>query len=182
MKVHSGIFLIVLFSGSVMAQEPAHSLKDLQSRSDVHVKDPVRITDINGNTFTGRIANLSANSLRLESKGTEREIAESMIREVKKRRFDRWWDGTIKGAAAGATFGVVAGTIVSHIDDCDPGECGTVLVVTAGCSGIGAGVGTLIDAAIRKYDIVFTAPAIRAIRVMPLVAKDKKGIHMFLSF
>jgi hypothetical protein len=183
--IASGLYLLALMSNPAWAQQqPAHSFEELQSQLKVKVDDVVYVTDQSGEGLKGRILGLSATSLRLAVNGTQRDLPETTIREIKKRRPDRWWDGALLGVGIGAAAGYGIGSSI-----CEGGDCGEGGLVNPGFAvfgaAIGAGAGTLTDFLIRRFDTVFAAPSTTSpitFRRSPALSKGRKGVEISVSF
>jgi len=150
----------------------------------VKVDDVVYLTDQSGERLKGTILGLSATSLRLAVNGTQRDLRETTVREIKKRRPDRWWDGALLGAVIGAAAGF---TIRSSI--CGGGDCGEGGLVNPGFgvfgAAIGAGAGALGDLLTKRYDTVFAnSPTAggRSLRLSPLLSRGTKGVQLSATF
>ena len=182
--IASWLYLLALMPNPAWAQqEPAHSFEELQSQLKVRVDDVVHVTDQNGETFKGRIVALSTTSLRLDVNGTQRDLSETTVREVKKRHPDRWGDGVLIGAGIGAGTGAAIAW-----SKCGGGDCGEGGLVKPGFAvfgtAIGAGVGALTDFSLRRFDTLFAARSTTSpigFRLSPVLSKGRKGIELSVS-
>ncbi len=184
MKRVIALVLACLLPLPAWAQQPARSFEELQSQLKVKVDDIVYVTGQSGERLKGRILGLSATSLRLAVNGTQRDLRETTIREIKKRRPDRWWDGALLGAVIGAAAGYWTGWSL-----CDGGDCGEGGLVNPGFAvfgaGIGAGAGALADLSIRRFDTLYANPSaasVRSLRLSPVVSKGTKGLQLSVTF
>jgi hypothetical protein len=158
------------------------SFADLQSI--LKTGDEVQITDSSGQTTRGRIAGVSTNSLGLTVDGRQRDLPEATVREVKRRRPDLWWNGTL----IGAVIGTVVGAVVKE-RNCGSTDCGEGGVVDPGFymfgAGIGAGAGALVDLSIRRFDTLFVSPSpasVRRFRLSPVLSRNTQGVHVSVTF
>ena len=123
-------------------------------------------------------------SLRLNVDGRLREVSEAEVREVGKRRPDRWWDGALIGAGIGAVVGAVVKAY-----NCGSTDCGEGGLVDPGFyllgAGIGAAAGALVDHSISRFDTVFVGPPAvsgRDFCLVPILSKDAQGLALSLRF
>ncbi len=174
------LFLAALLPALAWAQEPVHSLPELETR--VFLGDTVRVIDLNGQKIDGRLQRISADSLGLVVDGGLRELPEGNIREVRTRRPDKWWNGLLIGAGIGFGTGVwlSAGLCDGFISECTV-EGG--LILGLGLTGAGAGVGALVDRLISKYDTIYerSATSVR-FNLAPIFSKETQGIRFSVSF
>jgi hypothetical protein len=175
--------LFFLLAENMWAQEPVRSLADLPTRVQRGDKVKVRLRD--GTTVTGRFDNVSGSSLRLFPSGSAvREISGANVTEIRKQRPDSVWNGVLIGTAIGIGAGIVATS--ASCGGNDP-ECSAIasLAFIPTFGGGGAAIGALTDHFIHKYDSIYLGQAAldRArIRVSPLVAQNRRGLSISLSF
>jgi hypothetical protein len=109
---------------------------------------------------TGKVTELSAQSLVVDDGREQRELAATTIAFVERPR-DRIWNGALIGFAVGFSIGFV-GVLA---DSCDRGEwCpfgGPSFASAVGLltGGIGAGVGAVTDAVIPNRRVIFARNA-----------------------
>ena len=89
----SALLLSALLPTLSWAQQPVHSLPELETR--VFLGDTIRVIDINGQAIDGRLQGISADSLALVVNGGLRQLPEVNIREIRQRRPDKWWNGEV---------------------------------------------------------------------------------------
>jgi hypothetical protein len=111
--------------------------------------ETVQVTEAAGTTYKARIAELSEKLSVIMPTGARRDLTESEVREIRRRRGDAVWNGLLIGMGVGLAAGVAFGTG----EACESGQCVASSVLAF--SGIGAGAGTLIDLAIRKHETSF---------------------------
>ena len=164
------------------AQTPASSFEELRSQPKLRQGESIEITDDTGKKFKARLAEISVRSIGVIVDGVRRDLQESTVREIQHRRRDVWWNGMLMGLGAGAATGAF---ITSSACDNDP-ECAFYVgIVSVPLSaGIGAGVGSLIDFAIRKHETVFVraGAASRRLSISPILSKDRTGVRLAFSF
>src|SRR5262245_27330474 len=69
--------LIVLTPSLARAQEPAHTLQELQS--NLHANDNVRLMHVDGTIIQGKLESVSETALKLKVKGVVREYRAPQI-------------------------------------------------------------------------------------------------------
>lgn len=167
-----------------MAQEPAHTLQDLQSH--LQINDIVRIEEFGGNHVQGKVEGVSGTALRIRIKGVSHEFHEPELLLVRKRYDDSIRNGVITGAAIGGAAGAIIGAVVSDAfcDGCGNNQGGGALAFGALGAGIGAGSGALGDWLRKGYTTVFSMPQTTGIRVnvSPLLSKTTKGVSVAFRF
>lgn len=174
--------ILVFASSAALGQDAARSFDELRGR--LQIGDSVQVIDSGGKKLEGRIAGISALSLTLDAEKTHLELRENSVQAIRKRRHDPWWNGALIGGGIGAAAGWVAAR--GSCGSSDP-ECAAIAraaFVLPGL-GIGAVAGALIDSSVRKYDTVFASSASSSrarFRLSPLVAHDKKGLQLSVSF
>ena len=171
------IALILLNASLALAQDPAQSLSALQSR--IKVGDNLRVIDLSGKTTQGRFDGISGTSLRLTVSGNYREFPETSLAQVRVRRPDSVWNGTIAGAVSGAIGGAVIGGVF--------GDCGKDVnckaAIFAAGTGIGAGTGFLCDFLRVKHQTVFVRTVgPTTLHLSPILSKERKGAMVSMSF
>jgi hypothetical protein len=176
-----GVFgVMTLMPRAALAQPPARSFAELQSI--LKSGDDVQITDNSGTRTRGKVADVSMNSLGLTVDGRRRDLPEPTIREIKKRRPDSRWNGTLIGAAIGTAAGAFA-----KAHNCGATDCGEGGLVDPGFyfigAAAGAGAGALVDGAIRKFDTVFAAaPAAPRFSLSVVLSRNVKGFELSVAF
>ena len=78
------LLLVILTATSGWAQQPVHSVQELQSK--LKTDDQIKVIDRNGKTSTGRFISISGSSLTLMVGGARQEFSEATLREIKQRR------------------------------------------------------------------------------------------------
>ena len=189
---------IVLISLSVpltaRAQAVATSFEEL--RSLVRPGERIDVIDAKGRTTRGKLGALSTSSLEFFARDTapdgserfiaQKPLAESDIRQIVVRRRDPVWKGTLIGAAVvGGPWLLLCNpsTDWCYYNDGANLYRGLALITT----GIGAGIGALIDAAINpKTTVYYHAPNQTAsdsrVRVAPVVARGSAGLQLSVGF
>jgi hypothetical protein len=188
LQICTALLLVARVAG---AQTVATSFSDLQGL--LKSGDTIRVTEASGRTTKGKLGTLSPSTLELlvrktaldgsESFVPQSRLAEGDVRQILVERRDPPWRGTLIGlAAVGGPFALICSR------GCYYNEYGgenliriTALITT----GIAAGIGTLVDAAIVKKTMVYyKAPAQRssAAELSPLISRSGAGIQMSLRF
>ena len=176
--------LIVSTPALAMAQEPAHTLQDLQS--SLRVNDTVRVEEFGGNHLQGKVESVSGSALRIRTKGLSRDFRETQILSVRKQYDDSIRNGLLTGAAIGGAAGAIIGAVVSDAfcDGCGNFQAGGALAIGALGAGIGAGSGALGDWLTKGYRTVFSMPQTTGIRfnVSPVLSRTTKGMSVAFRF
>jgi uncharacterized protein YcfJ len=146
------LLLVTLMATFSWAQQPVHSVQELQSK--LNTDDELKVIDRNGKTSVGRLVSISGSSLTLIVRGARQEFSETTIREIKQRR-----PHGVRNVLLGAAIGGVAGGLTSAAahPGADAANSTTTSVGALIGSGIGAGVVALKHLFTRRYDTVFMA-------------------------
>jgi hypothetical protein len=160
------------------------SFEDLRA----HVKPgaTVKVTDTSGTETTGTVADVSPSSLALLVNGVRRELPETQVRQITRRRGSRLGRGALIGAAVGAgvgfgIVGVAGGCSSSGDAECQGIMFATILVTTAAGTAAGAGIGL----SIKKSETIFLAPVLpesARLTVSPIASKTRQGLALSISF
>ena len=187
MRDYSAAVLAVLFWCVIPGLSPA-SAQQVSSFEQLQLLvkpgDKIEVIGVDGIRTRGKIESLTPASLRLTTKGGNRDFAQKDALEIKQKRSDSLANGAWIGAlSAGGFLGV------SAIAFCSGGECdadarqiaGTILVYT----GLGVAIGVGIDAMFKHHQTIYKQPAQNALRnidVAPLLAGGRKGAVVRFSF
>jgi len=179
--------LLLGSSGAVDAQptvetEPApvaRSFDELRSRIESGVT--IFVTDAADREVSGKLSELSEESLNLLVDGKLQAFSQADVRIVKRRQPDSLWNGFLIGVAAGtvpAVYWLFA----------DPNECGGSICLDDLVIGVipGAAIGLAIDVAVQRKVVVYSSPSQSskrtALTVTPIVAQRRKGVGLTISF
>ena len=176
--------LIVFIPAVVRAQEPAHSLQDLQS--GLRIEDSVRVVGIDGNRIQGKVESVSGSALKVRVNGVSREFREPQILEIRRKYNDSIGNGLGWGAVIGGVSGAVLGAVISDAfcDGCGNRQ-GTGAVVFGSLGAvIGAGSGALGDSLRKSYATVYTMQRTTEKRFdfSPILTRDKKAVAVAFRF
>jgi hypothetical protein len=146
----------------------------------------VKVTDTSGTETTGTVADVSPSSLALLVNGVRRELPETQVRQITRRRGSRLGRGALIGAAVGAgvgfgIVGVAGGCSSSGDAECQGIMFATILVTTAAGTAAGAGIGL----SIKKSETIFLAPVLpesARLTVSPIASKTRQGLALSISF
>jgi hypothetical protein len=153
--------LVLLASRTAGAQIVATSLTELQDL--VRAGETIHVTDASGRRTKGRLGTLSPTALELlvpkraydgsESLVPQARLGETDIRQALVERRDPPWRGTLIGlAAVGGPWAVICSRGCTYNE---PGGENLIRVAALITSGIAAGIGTLVDAAMVKRTTVY---------------------------
>jgi hypothetical protein len=137
--------------------------------------------DTQGRETEGRIVRLSDTALTLRVAGADRDFPRSELRQVA-RRGDSVRNGATIGMGIFAAWGLV-GVLessggYSYIDEFGPGAAA---VMVGGVAGIGAGIGALVDYAIKGKTVVYRSKP-RNVTVSPVVLHGGGGVSVAVRF
>ena len=137
--------------------------------------------DTQGRETEGRLVRLSDTALTLRVEGADRDFARSELAQVA-RRGDSVSNGAKIGAGIFAAWGLVSVLQSSGgdnaIDVFGPGVAAGVVGVMAG---MGAGIGALVDYAIKGKTVVYrTKP--RSVTASPVVLHGGGGVRVAVRF
>jgi hypothetical protein len=171
----AGLNILLFAVPSAIAQSAAVSFVEISVRPG----DDVEVTSRSGETVRGRVAEISGTTLRMYgSRGTTDVV------EADTLRIDRLGDPIRQGLGIGAAVGggVGAAMVAGCGGYCDGGGKKAGVVLAA--AGIGAGIGALVDLAIRGRTRVFdAAPSSTVIlQLTPSVASGRRALHATLRF
>lgn len=163
-------------SGTALAQAPATTLEQLQSR--VAAGQTITVVDSSGQKIRGQISGLSASELKLDADGKQRTYTSETLAEVRTQHKDSLWNGTLIGAAAGSIFliGMVASDWCS-----DEASCGGSYAWGVAYMGMGAAAGAGIDA-LRKGQITVYRRSSSAVGVAPVLNPRAQGVLVSVKF
>jgi len=183
--VSMGLLSLLLFAPPLArAQEPAHTLQELQSRIDQG--DTVRLDGADSEQIEGTVLSVTSSALKLKVNGVSREFQEPQIREIKAKYSDPIGNGLKWGAIIGGVSGAVVGAIISDAfcDGCGNAHGSGALAFGLLGTGIGVGVGGLGDYLKKGYTPVFQAQKVagKGFGVSPLLSKKTKGVAVAFRF
>jgi hypothetical protein len=177
------LFLVLALPAVASAQGIANSLQEL--RLLVRPGDRITVTDTAGQRVSGRIAELSPTSLALLVEGRRRDLAEAEVVTITHRHADSLANGALIGLGVGAGFAAVGLALLAnddgYDDDLGVGEAAAVVAIYGG---IGAGIGTGIDALITRQRVIFErrgAPPV-TLGVAPQFGPRRAGARLTLGF
>jgi len=184
--------LLLVVPRDANGQIVATSFEEL--RTLVKSGDTIYVTDVNGRKTKARLGELTPSSLELlvrkaapdgrETFVQQSRLAERDIRQIQIERGDSVLNGTLIGLAVVGGPWLLAcnpATDWCYYNDGANLFRGIALIT----SGIAAGVGALIDAAIRERVLVYyQAPGQKTsgVHVSPFVSKSAAGLQVSLHF
>jgi hypothetical protein len=173
----------VFFGALVPFASPAHAQGIARTFEQLEVLvrpgDKVSVTDASGTEVTGRIVNLSTSAITLTLSGREqREWAEHEVTRIRQRRGDSLGNGAVLGLAIGG--GLSAAMVAAYWE---PGDnAGEAAVVIAIYAGIGAAIGTGVDAMIVRKTLIYQPRTTARLSVGPLVSQGRRGAAVSWRF
>jgi hypothetical protein len=158
---------------SAAGQPPADLLTALQQKTALG--DTLRVVMNDGTEQKGILTDVSATSLTLIVKGKREVMAEAATLRVVRENPDSLCNGARTGAIVSAAV-IAASLVASSREVTDPNTLAAVVIY----AGVGAAIGTGIDALIKDHTLVYERPAARraSISVAPLLAPRQAGVRM----
>jgi hypothetical protein len=147
--------------------------------------DHVTVTDVNGRDVSGKIKDLSASSLALTVDGQPREWRETEVATIRQRRGDSLANGAWIGLGIGAGLAAVGIAVAFSSEDYDGDvNFGEAVLVTAMYGGLGAAIGTGIDALITRRQVIFEtrSPSGIAFQFAPLLTPTRAVARVSIGF
>jgi hypothetical protein len=178
-----GTMLLALLTPAAAAAQPGSDAR----RAPVSQGDRVRVTDEGGRTITARVAAISDFGLTLQDGNDRTEIAYATIVKIDRPR-DRVWDGALAGFAIGAGIGLIGiAAEEGNNRSCQPSEwfCGASFgppasAVVLMLGGIGAGIGTGVDALIGGKKTLYERG--RQVYVAPVVGRARAAARVTVAW
>jgi hypothetical protein len=169
--------LLILVAPSAEAQELAGTFEQL--RVLVKAGDTLTVTDGAGQRVQGKLSNLSSSSLALIVSGTSREFQSGEVSTIEKRGSDSLKNGALTGFAIGGLIGAAGMIALAGTAD-NPAALVAVGALMYG--GIGAGIGTGIDALIEGRRVIYarSSSAGTTLTVAPMLSGRRKGVLVSL--
>lgn len=172
--------LIVLAAATAEAQELAGTFDQL--RVLVKPGDTLTVVDDSGRRVEGKVSSLSASVLSMTVAGTPRQFLDSEVNRIEKRGPDSLRNGALIGLAIGGGIGAAGMIALAVTAESHPGA----FVATAALmyAGIGAGIGTGIDALIEGRRVIYARSGSprSSLMVAPLLGRTRKGVRVSLRF
>lgn len=174
------------------AQVVATSFEEL--RPLVKSGDTIYVTEVNGRKTKGRLGELSQSSLELLIRKSgpdgrdvfepQSRLAERDIRQIQIERGDSVLNGTLIGlAVVGGPWLLVCNPATDWCYYNDGANLFRVIALIT--SGIGAGIGALVDAGIRERVLVYYQIPGRqseGVHLSPFVSKSAAGVRISMQF
>jgi hypothetical protein len=163
------------------AQGIAGSFQEL--RLLVGPGDTVTLVDPTGQKVSGKITDLSASSLAMMVDGRPREWRETDVVTITQRRGDSLGNGALIGLGVGAALAGIGSAVyaANTVGDTGGGEVAAVIAIYGG---IGAGIGTGVDALIAKPRLIFDrrAGAGVSLTIAPEIGRARAGARLSVAF
>lgn len=172
------VFLLAAaLPSSVRAQGIARTVDEL--RLLVKAGDTVRVTDASGREVSGKIVTLAPQSIELRVDDNPQLWNEADIASVSHRRPDSLANGAWWGLGIGAGLVSLAVAVVGVED----GEEGGAALAIGFYGAVGAGIGTGIDALIKKWRVIYQKPATTTgWHVEPIATPHAMGARLSVRF
>ena len=145
----------------------------------VPVGDVVYVSDNTGATIKGELAALTEDAVQVKVGAQVRSVAAAEVRRIVWQQPDSWLTGMLIGAGVGAVPGI-------YWLAADPNECSGICPEEYALIVIGAGVGGVVDLAIKTMVTVYSVEPRRGrtgrVILGPLVARDHMGVQVAVRF
>jgi hypothetical protein len=177
------IALLAISESRLQAQTPpAATFEELQTGLMVKQGDTIEVTENDGSKYKGKIAAFSGSAFTITGRGFKRDLTESRVSRITVRRPDKLWNGLLIGAVAGTAASLVAVATACGGNDSECSAIATAVFLPIFAGG-GAGIGAVIDSAIKKQDTVFVRPnASTGVRISPILDKQTVGVRLAFKF
>lgn len=177
--------VMIVLGGRPHAQELASDLNQL--RVLVKAGDSLTVTDTGGSRAQGRLVQLDASTIVLElSDKQRRQFDGPMVQTVERRGGDSLKNGALIGLISGGALGVWGGIQDAHYYEdafgagyTGPSAAREALGFGLLMGGLGAAVGTGIDALIRGRHVIYTRSK-TTVSVAPRLDRQHKGLVLTL--
>ena len=147
--------------------------------------DDVRVTLRGGRVWRVRVVELTSGTLSVLARGTQLDLGEDDVWLIRHRVNDSDKNGAWIGFAAGAAAGMwyLQGFCFSG-ESCSPQPGIGNFALTGGLFGmVGLWIGVGVDHLIREERVVWLRASSRSrVSVAPLLASDRRGVAVSLSF
>lgn len=174
---------ILLLPALVHGQEPVKSFDQLNTR--LKVGDTIIVTDPQGREHKGMVLQISPTALTLDSREGQKLTMSSDVQLVQDRPHDSLKNGALIGLACGVALGGVAAANCAE-EGCEFSPAATFAIAGGFYGGIGAAIGTGIDALIPgKKRVVYRASEGKSaaqLMLTPVVTSRTKGIALSVLF
>lgn len=174
--------VLLLAAATAEAQELAGTFDQL--RVLVKPGDALTVVDDSGQRVEGKVSSLSASALSLTVSGTTRQFLSTDVNTIEKRGPDPLKNGALIGLAIGGGIGTAGLLALAETADSNASAAAFVAVGLFMYGGIGAGIGTGIDALIEGRRVIYarSGSARSTLTVVPLLGRTRKGMRVSLRF
>jgi len=139
--------------------------------------DVVHVTEAGGRAFRWTLTEMSVDEL-LRDAGVAQDDVTTLVVE----RMDAPWNGALIGLAVAGTPWLL---VCAANDWCYYNEYGAenlLRVTAATTTAVGAGIGALIDLAIRQRTTLFRKGSTQSLLVSPNISRRSAGIRLYVTF
>jgi len=164
-------------------QEPVKSFDQLNTR--LKAGDTIWVTDSQGREIEGKLSRLSPASLQLTTDGDVEELPAERVGTIRVQPADRLRNGVLWGALVGFVGGALSCGVNPQ---CTGDEGGAGMAAGLGILGAaaGAGIGALIDAAVKGPKLtVYRASGTAGdahFSIAPVITPRAKGVAVSFAF
>jgi hypothetical protein len=162
--------MVAVLGGHANAQELASDLSQLR----VKPGDVLTVTDTSGERVQGRLTRFDNAELVIELQNKQqRQFDAHTVSIIEKR--DSKKNGALIGFAIGGILGGLTGAGLMESPDESVNNAAGAVVGGLMLGGIGAAIGTGIDAANKGQRVIYTKSKI-TVSVAPVMGRDRKGV------
>ncbi|HSL22969.1 MAG TPA: hypothetical protein VK886_15665 [Vicinamibacterales bacterium] len=167
-----------LLPATAHAQPVARSFEELRGR--LLLGETVNVIDREGQTTRGRLVQLTARDLIVETDTGDQTMEAREVVQVRARRSDSLLNGALIGAAAL----VVPGAITVAVDESGCRRADSCAGAVAIWLAMGASIGVGIDALVKGDVTVMKVPSggSRAIALAPVLGQRRRGVLCAIRF
>jgi hypothetical protein len=169
-RILATTLIVAVLGGRVDAQELSRDWSQLR----VNPGDVLTVTNTSGQRVQGRLTQLDNAGIVIELRDKQqRQFDAQTVSLIEKR--DSKKNGAIIGFVTGGILGGLAGAALMSTPDDSSASFGGAVVGGLIYGGIGAAIGTGIDALIKGRQAIY-AKSKATVSVAPVIGRDRKGI------
>jgi hypothetical protein len=168
------IAILLLIAAPAQGQELAGTFDQL--RVLIRAGDTLTITDASGQRVRGKLADLSATTLVLDTPGLRRTLQVTEVDIIQKRGADSLKNGALIGLGIGAGLSALAIGAATR-------EGGYAAAGALFYGGIGAGIGAGVDALIEGQRVIYarSTSSTPGVSIAPIVTRSRQGVLFTVS-
>jgi hypothetical protein len=177
MRILGRLFACLIAALAIPASAAAQTIHFNELSRHLKVGDAIVITDAEGRHGEGKVADLTASAITLQTADTRKFVfQEHSVRNI--RKVDSKWDGALIGFFAGA----LPGSKLTQFSCAEFNTCGratTFGILIFG--GLGMAIGAAIDESIKKT-LYISPQSGKGLTVLPIIGGGSRGAMISLRF